>query len=258
MSIQKYRTHHGEKADQYRVPNHVAIIMDGNGRWATQRNLSRTKGHRKGVESAWQAVTYCLENKIPVLTLFAFGQENWKRPSQEVRNLFRIFYLLLKRDMGRLLEHNVRLRIIGDRTPFANYLKNTIQESETLTQNNTALTLNIAINYSGKWDILQAMQKVVASNQGLQPLDILEKQFEPHLSFHGQPEPDLFIRTSGVQRLSNFILWDLAYSEIFFTHVLWPDFDKNEFNNAVSFFSQCERRFGLISEQVSICSNTVS
>ncbi|WP_235528032.1 polyprenyl diphosphate synthase [Candidatus Berkiella cookevillensis] len=258
MSIQKYRSHHGEKANQQRAPNHVAIIMDGNGRWATQRNLSRTKGHRKGVESAWEAVSYCLENKIPVLTLFAFGQENWKRPSQEVRNLFRIFYLLLKRDMGRLLEHNVKLRIIGDRTPFAPYLRNTIQESEALTQNNTALTLNIAINYSGKWDILQAMQKLVEKHQGLHALDVLEKQFEAYLSFQGQPEPDLFIRTSGVQRLSNFMLWDLAYSEIFFTKALWPDFDKNEFDNAVSFFNQCERRFGLISEQVSVCSNIES
>lgn len=249
---QKYHAYKGQMANKNRIPNHVAIIMDGNGRWALQQGFSRTKGHRKGVESAWNAVTYCLKHRISTLTLFAFGQENWKRPTQEVRNLFRIFYLLLKRDSGKLRENNIKLRIVGDRKPFSDYLKRAIEEIELATTNNTALTLNIAINYSGRWDVLQAIENLALQSYQVEYSELpkLEKQFERYLCFFGLPEPDLFIRTSGVQRLSNFLLWDLAYTELYFSDVLWPNFTNVEFDKAIHFFNQTERRFGLISEQV--------
>lgn len=260
MSIQKYRSHQGQQASLVNVPKHIAVIMDGNGRWAKSRRMSRTRGHRKGVEAAWRIVLNCLKHDIPVLTLFAFGQENWKRPDGEVRNLFRIFYLLLRRDMFRLQENNIRLRIVGDRTRLPDYIKQAMSEAEQRTAQHTALTLNIALNYSGKWDIVQAIAKAKQNPAFVlsENIEQIEAEFEKHLCFHGLPEPDLFIRTSGVQRLSNFILWDLAYAEIYFTQVLWPDFDDASFEQALSFFQGTERRFGLISEQVAACSSLES
>ncbi len=248
----------GLLASEQNMPKHVAVVMDGNGRWAKQQNISRTKGHRKGVDSAWSLVKSCLSYNIPTLTLFAFGQENWKRPSQEVRNIFRIFYLALKREISRLHQKGVKLRVVGDRTVLAPALCQAIEAGESLTQNNTVLTLNIAVNYSGRWDILQATNQLLAQRQGKAYEPITESDLEQYLSFSGLPEADLFIRTSGVQRISNFILWNLAYSEMYFTPTLWPDFDNAAFKKALIFYSGCERRFGLTSEQVALCSNTES
>lgn len=258
MSIEQYRSHQGQSASEGAKPAHIAIIMDGNGRWAQMRNYSRTKGHKEGVKRAWDVVKLCIEHQIPNLTLFAFGKENWKRPSQEVRNLFRIFYLLLKREIHRLESYGVKLQVIGDRSGLVKEINNAISEAETKTKHNTKLTLNVAINYSSKWDILQSIQALIKNTPSQTSLEVLESQFVNGLGFHQVVEPDLFIRTSGVQRLSNFMLWELAYTELYFTQALWPDFDKHEFEKALNFFQKTERRFGLISEQVNKCSSTAS
>lgn len=232
-----YATHPGVKAAPHHLPTHVAIIMDGNGRWASIRQLSRTSGHRKGVEVARDVIFHCQEKGIAALTLFAFGVENWKRPPKEVRNLFRLFYLVLRKDVRRLHEKNIRLRIIGDRGFFNPALSAAVKEAEELTQGNTGLCLNMAINYSGRWDLVQAVQKA-------------GENFTECLSLAGQPEPDLFIRTGGVKRISNFILWELAYTELYFTPIHWPDFTIADLNEAFDDFASRERRFGLTSEQV--------
>ncbi|MBS0289087.1 MAG: di-trans,poly-cis-decaprenylcistransferase [Proteobacteria bacterium] len=230
------------------MPKHVAIIMDGNGRWAKARGFSRTKGHQKGVEIVKEVIKYCQENGIQVLTLFAFGVENWKRPSKEVRNLFRLFFLVLRKDLVNLNENNIQLRIIGDKTAFNRALKTAIQDAEILTQQNTGLVLNIAVNYSGRWDLINAIQKVLKRTS--EKSEISEAQLNQELSLFGLPEPDLFIRTGGVQRISNFILWELAYTELYFTKTLWPDFTKAEWDNALADFALRERRFGLTGEQL--------
>jgi len=248
----------GLLASDKNMPKHVAVVMDGNGRWATQQNMSRTKGHRKGVDSAWSLVKSCLAYNIPTLTLFAFGQENWKRPSQEVRNIFRIFFLALKREISRLDDKGVKLRVVGDRTALAPALRQAIESGERLTQHNSLLTLNIAVNYSGRWDILQATNQLLAQKKDSECNPITESDLEQYLSFAELPDADLFIRTSGVQRISNFMLWNLAYSEMYFTPTLWPDFDHDAFKKALLFYSGCERRFGLTSEQVALCSDTES
>lgn len=237
-----YQSHPGVKPNPANRPQHVAIIMDGNGRWAHAQKLSRTRGHKRGVEVVKEIITACLQREINVLTLFAFGTENWKRPSKEVRNLFRLLFLALRRQGARLHQDNVKLRLMGDRAVFPASLNQTIKEVETLTQNNTALVLNIAVNYSGRWDIVQAMQKL----QG----NFDEANFCKHLSLSGLPEPDLFIRTGGVMRLSNFMLWELAYTELYFTDALWPDFTVEAFDKALQSYAMRERRFGLTSEQV--------
>jgi undecaprenyl diphosphate synthase len=241
--------HPGVKANPNNIPKHIAIIMDGNGRWAVSRGLSRTTGHRKGVEAVRNIISGCQKKKIQVLTLFAFGVENWKRPSKEVRNLFRIFFLVLRKDIARLHENNIKLRIIGDRSVFNRALNSAIDEAQDLTKNNSGLILNIAVNYSGRWDLLNAMQKVLKNQTGA-TLAVTEEAIAQELSLHGLPEPDLFIRTGGVQRISNFILWELAYTELYFSSLLWPDFNENEFERALNDFSLRERRFGLTGEQL--------
>ncbi|MCS5711156.1 di-trans,poly-cis-decaprenylcistransferase [Candidatus Berkiella aquae] len=223
--------------------------MDGNGRWAKARHISRTLGHRKGVESAREIISACQRFNIKVLTLFAFGMENWKRPSKEVRNLFRLFYLVLRKDIARIHQDNIRLRIIGDRTIFAPALINAISDAEAMTAHNTGLVLNIAVNYSGRWDLLQAVRKVCHTHQA-NAMEITEAAFTEHLCLHALPEPDLFIRTGGVQRISNFMLWELAYTEFFFTPTLWPDFTSDELAGALASYAKCERRFGLTGDQL--------
>lgn len=223
--------------------------MDGNGRWAKERGSSRTFGHRKGVESAREIISACQKTGIKALTLFAFGMENWKRPSKEVRNLFRLFYLVLRKDIARIHQDNIRLRIVGDRTIFAPQLIQAIADAEALTAENSGLILNIAVNYSGRWDLLQAVKKVCALQQE-HKTDITEESLALHLSLHGIPEPDLFIRTGGVLRISNFMLWELAYTEFFFTPTLWPDFSPNELEEALRNYATRERRFGLTGEQL--------
>ena len=246
-----YATHPGVKAKASPLPRHVAIIMDGNGRWAPSRKLSHTSGHRKGVEVARDVIFACQDRGIEALTLFAFGIENWKRPPKEVRNLFRIFFIVLKRELRRLHDHNIRLRIIGDRNFFSASLSQAVNEAEKLTQANTGLCLNIAVNYSGRWDITQAFnrttQKILQENL---PHELSESLFPQFLSLSGLPEPDLFIRTSGERRISNFILWELAYTELYFTQIHWPDFTVADLDKAFGDFGTRERRFGLTSEQV--------
>ncbi len=243
-----YATHPGVKAHSNNLPAHIAIIMDGNGRWAKQRNMSRTKGHQRGVETVREIISACQEKEIKVLTLFAFGVENWKRPVKEVRNLFRLFYLVLRREINRLHENNIKLRVIGDRSVFQASLLNALTEAENRTEHNTGLLLNLAVNYSGRWDLLNAMQNILSTAQ--KPLNVSEEMLSKALSLAGVPEPDLFIRTGGVQRISNFILWELAYTELYFTPTLWPDFNKVEFELALRDYSLRERRFGLTGEQL--------
>lgn len=221
--------------------------MDGNGRWAKLRNLSRTKGHQKGVEVVREVIATCLEKQIGVLTLFAFGVENWKRPSQEVRNLFRLFFLLLRKEISKIHADKIQLRIIGDRTPFNPLLLKAIDEAEQLTKNNNALILNLAVNYSGRWDIMNA---IYAMNQSGVSKETVQAELEKRLALTGLPEPDLFIRTGGVLRISNFILWELAYTELYFTDVLWPDFNRSQLEKALMDFTKRERRFGLTGEQL--------
>lgn len=222
--------------------------MDGNGRWAKARHISRTLGHRKGVESARDIISASQKAGIQALTLFAFGMENWKRPSKEVRNLFRLFYLVLRKDINRIHQDNIRLRVIGDRSIFAPQLVQAIQDAEALTSQNSGLVLNIAVNYSGRWDLLQAIKKMCQFQ--LKPADITEESLAQHMSLSPLPEPDLFIRTGGVQRISNFMLWELAYTEFYFTPTLWPDFTPDEFAIALESYAMRERRFGLTGEQL--------
>lgn len=242
-----YAAHPGIKANHHNKPKHIAIIMDGNGRWAKLRHLSRTKGHRKGVEVVREIIAHCIEKKIEVLTLFAFGIENWKRPAQEVRTLFRLFYLLLRREINKIHQDNIKLRIVGDRTPFNSILNKAITEAQNLTQHNTGLILNIAVNYSGRWDLLNAIRNI-ASNVTQEHQ--LEAEFTKGLALHGLPEPDLFIRTGGVKRISNFMLWELAYTELYFSDILWPDFNRIELQKALDDFATRERRFGLTGDQL--------
>lgn len=248
MQKTTYANHKGVKANVNNLPSHIAIIMDGNGRWATLRNLSRTSGHKKGVETVRDIIALCQSKNIPVLTLFAFGVENWKRPAKEVRNLFRIFFLVLRKELPKLQAKNIQLKIIGDRSVFTPALLKAAQNAENLTQQNTGLVLNIAINYSGRWDLLNAIQHIVPKVTST--TQITEQDVSRELSLFGCPEPDLFIRTGGVMRISNFMLWELAYTELYFTPVLWPDFNEQEFEKALADFAKRERRFGLTGEQL--------
>lgn len=223
-------------------PTHLAVIMDGNGRWAQQNNLSRSKGHKKGVETASKMAELCIKHQIPTLTLFAFGQENWQRPMKEVRYLFRLFLLSLKKQVHWLNNHQIKLIIIGNKNDLPPSLKEAISEAEELTKHNTALQLNIACNYSGQWDINQAVQLWLQHQQ--------KGEWQDYLSLASQKNPDLFIRTSGVSRLSNFMLWEMAYTELYFTPVMWPEFSEKDFNLALSFFNRTERRFGKTTSQL--------
>lgn len=232
-----------------KLPKHVAVIMDGNGRWARKRFLPRVAGHKRGVEVVRSLVKQCAELDIKFLTLFAFSSENWRRPEDEVSFLMNLFMEALKKEVAKLHENNIRLILIGDRSGFNAELITQIEASEKITENNTGLTLTVAVNYGGRWDVLQAANKMILSNtESDHYFD--EEDLAPFLSMHYAPEPDLFIRTGGEKRISNFLLWQLAYTELYFTDVLWPDFDKSCFNAAISSYQKRERRFGRTSEQV--------
>ena len=239
-------------AAQTDIPQHVAVIMDGNGRWAKSRGLPRIAGHRKGVERVREMVTVCVEKGVKHLTLFAFSSENWRRPAQEVRLLKELFLHALENEIRKLHKNNVRFHVIGDVERFGEKIAARIQQAETLTRNNTALTLTIAANYGGRWDIAQACAELMrrAMRGEVDPEKITEKSLEPFLSLAGVPEPDLFIRTGGEQRISNFLLWQLAYAEMYFTPVLWPDFDRGQFEQALVSYAGRQRRFGLTGDQI--------
>jgi undecaprenyl diphosphate synthase len=239
-------------ASQSSIPRHVAVIMDGNGRWAKQRSLPRIAGHRKGVERVRDMVSVCGEKGIGYLTLFAFSSENWRRPPQEVQLLMELFMSALESEVKKLHKNNVRFRVIGDLQRFGEKIITRVRQAEKLTGDNTGLTLTIAANYGGRWDIAQACAELARrAVRGELDLDkITEENIEPFLSMAGIPEPDLFIRTGGEQRVSNFLLWQLAYTEMFFTPVLWPDFDRTQFELALASYAERQRRFGLTGDQI--------
>lgn len=233
-------------------PRHIAIIMDGNGRWAQKRFMPRAVGHQAGVKTVRKIVEYCANNNIEVLTLFAFSSENWRRPESEVSLLMALFMATLQREIDKLHRNNIRLRFIGDRSAFPEKLQTKMAEGEAQTEHNTALTLVIAANYGGHWDMCQAFKHIAAKITAgeLTEQDITEELINQHLSTSNLPEPDLFIRTGGEERVSNFMLWQLAYAEMYFTPTLWPDFDQNSLAEAITSFKGRQRRFGHTGEQV--------
>ncbi|WP_042265801.1 isoprenyl transferase [Paraburkholderia heleia] len=233
------------------VPRHIAIIMDGNGRWATQRRLPRVAGHTRGVDAVRSVVEACVARGVEYVTLFAFSSENWRRPTDEVSFLMRLFVTALEREVARLHANGIRLRVVGDLSMFNERIQDLIRRAETKTARNTRLTLTIAANYGGRWDILQATRKLVEEAAATaQPVPVTEDTLSQHLAMAYAPEPDLFIRTGGEQRVSNFLLWQLAYAEFYFTDTFWPDFDAEALNRAIASYAERERRFGRTSAQV--------
>ena len=234
------------------LPRHIAIIMDGNGRWAKSRFLPRTAGHHAGVGSVRKVIEYCGSAGVEVLTLFAFSSENWRRPQHEVSVLMGLFLATLEKEAEKLHKKNVRLRVIGDRTAFAGELQEKIAAVESLTVANSGLNLVIAANYGGRWEITQAVRRVAAQvAEGLlAPEAITQDILASHLDLADLPEPDLFIRTGGEKRVSNFLLWQLAYTELYFTDTLWPDFDEAALEEAIKDYASSQRRFGYTGEQV--------
>ncbi len=231
------------------VPRHIAIIMDGNGRWARQRFLPRIAGHRRGVENVRSTVRACVENGVEFLTLFAFSSENWRRPAEEVSFLMQMFIAALEQEIAKLHDNGVRFKAIGDLSRFERPLRQLVGEAEELTHDNTRLTLTVAANYGGRWDMIQAVTRMLEAKPQL-AAGFSETDLLPYLSLAYAPEPDLFIRTGGEQRMSNFLLWQLAYTELYFTETLWPDFDIAAFDLAIASYQQRERRFGRTSEQL--------
>jgi undecaprenyl diphosphate synthase len=233
------------------IPRHIAIILDGNGRWARQRMLPRAAGHKRGVEIVREVVKACAARGVEYLTLFAFSSENWRRPAEEVSMLKQLFILALEREAGKLHRNGIRLRVVGNLVPFGSKITELVARAERLTRDNKGMTLTIAANYGGRWDLLQAMQRMVES-QPQQRGAFTEEQLASCLAMAYAPEPDLFVRTGGEQRISNFLLWQLAYSEFYFTDTLWPDFDAAALDLAIASYQQRERRFGRTSEQVEV------
>jgi undecaprenyl diphosphate synthase len=233
------------------IPRHIAIIMDGNGRWAKQRTLPRAAGHKRGVEIVREVVKASSTRGVEFLTLFAFSSENWRRPVEEVSMLKQLFILALEREAEKLHRNGIRLRVVGDIAPFGKKIIELVARAEKLTQANAGMTLTIAANYGGRWDLLQAMQRLFESHPG-QHGAFTEEQLASCLAMAYAPEPDLFIRTGGEQRISNFLLWQLAYSEFYFTDTLWPDFDAAALDQAISSYQQRERRFGRTSDQLEL------
>jgi undecaprenyl diphosphate synthase len=231
------------------VPRHIAIIMDGNGRWAKRRFLPRMAGHKRGVETVRKVVRACGDRGVEYLTLFAFSSENWRRPAEEVSFLMKLFVLALEQEVGKLHENGIRFRVIGDLSRFEPDLARLIREAEELTANNERLTLTVAANYGGRWDIVQAVKRMLSERPELASC-FGESDLLPYFALSHAPEPDLFIRTGGEQRISNFVLWQLAYTELYFTDILWPDFDAAALDHAIASYQRRERRFGRTSEQL--------
>lgn len=233
-------------------PEHVAIIMDGNGRWAKKKSLPRFAGHKAGVKTLRKLIEHAVQLQLKAITVYAFSRENWQRPEKEVNLLMDLFMSALQSEVNDLHDNNVRLRFIGDRTAFSEKLQKSILDSESLTSSNKGLCLNVAANYSGRWDILQACESIIedmlSNKTDISKFD--ETLISSKLSLANYNEPDLFIRTGGEQRISNYLLWQLAYTELYFTDTLWPDFDSKQFELALDWFANRQRRFGKTSEQV--------
>ena len=231
------------------IPRHVAIIMDGNGRWAKARLLPRVAGHKRGVETVRTAIKACIERGVNYLTLFAFSSENWRRPTEEIAFLMQLFITVLEQEVIKLHDNGIRFKVIGDLTKFEPKIIEFIRNGEKMTATNTRLTLTIAANYGGRWDIMQATRKMLAQNPKLIN-NFVEDDLSQHFAMSYAPEPDLFIRTGGEQRISNFLLWHLAYTELYFTDTLWPDFNVSSLDLAIQSYQLRERRFGRTSEQL--------
>lgn len=225
-----------------RVPRHIAVVMDGNGRWAQKRFLPRVAGHKQGVEAVRALIRGAAERGVEVLTVFAFSSENWQRPADEVSFLMDLFLRALREEVQKLHSNGIRFRVVGDTAVLSDETRALIAEGEVLTAGNRGLCVNVAVNYGGRWDIEQAVRRAAAAGDA--------SAFVRHLSFADQPDPDLFIRTGGERRISNFLLWQLAYTELYFCDTLWPDFDEAEFTRALDWFAGRERRFGKTGEQV--------
>ncbi|NCS66281.1 MAG: di-trans,poly-cis-decaprenylcistransferase [Hydrogenophilales bacterium CG03_land_8_20_14_0_80_62_28] len=246
--IRKFFSSTAEIPDAPPVPRHIAIIMDGNGRWAKKRLMPRVAGHVQGVERVRNVIKACADRGVEFLTLFAFSSENWRRPADEVTKLMELFVMALEREVDKLNRNGIRLRIIGDLSRFDDKLRKLIADGEAATAKHTRLTLTVAANYGGRWDILQAVNAWRAEHPHTHA--ITEEALAEHLSMAYAPEPDLFIRTGGEQRISNFLLWQLAYTELYFTKTLWPDFDAAALDAAIASYQKRERRFGRTSEQL--------
>jgi undecaprenyl diphosphate synthase len=244
----KYSSSTTAVPDAPKVPRHLAIIMDGNGRWATKRFLPRVAGHVKGVEAVRTVVEACAQRGIEYLTVFAFSSENWRRPEEEVSLLMKLFVTALEREVSKMHANNIRLKVVGDLSRFDQKLQDMIANAERKTANNTRLTVTVCANYGGRWDIMQAIGKMVAEHPGA--TDFSEEQLAPYLSMAYAPEPDLFIRTGGEERISNFLLWQLAYTELYFTDTYWPDFNAERLDEAIASYQGRERRFGRTGDQV--------
>lgn len=232
----------------HRIPQHVAVVMDGNGRWAENQGLARIEGHKAGVGPVKTIIRSCIQHQIACLSLFAFSSENWSRPSEEVNFLMGLFIEALRRELAELNEHGINMRFTGDRSILSAQLQQSMAEAESVTKHNNKLILNIVVNYGGKWDVVNAAKKISRAvlNGDIVPDQIDETLFAQNLDTFGLPDPDLFIRTSGELRISNFYLWQLAYTELYFTETHWPDFDEHEFNLALAAFSKRKRRFGQV------------
>ncbi len=236
------------------VPRHVAVVMDGNGRWARKRYMPRFFGHKAGVDALVRAVNTFADRGVQFLTVFAFSSENWKRPTEEVSGLMSLVLVAVSKYLGKMAGDGVRIRIVGDRSAVSDKLRRAWEQAEQITQHNTRITLAVAFNYGGRWDVLQACRQAVA--QGLQSEAIDEAWLSTHMALSFAPDPDLFIRTGGEMRMSNFLLWQAAYSELFFTDCLWPDFGAAEIDAAMAAFAQRDRRFGGIQPPLAVSEGT--
>ena len=232
--------------NKFNEPEHIAIIMDGNGRWAKKRNESRLNGHIKARASVKESIELCVEKKIKYLSLFAFSTENWNRPKLEIKGLMKLLNNVIEQELNNLIDQNIKFLVIGDISPLPKSTRESINNAKEKTKNNNGLNLILAINYSGKWDILNAIKGMINGSERDYLNNFNEKTFEKHLSTFNIPDPELIIRTSGEERISNFYLWQAAYSELYFTNILWPDFDKKELNNAIFEFKKRNRRFGKV------------
>ena len=234
------------------VPNHVAIIMDGNGRWAQRRFLPRAEGHRRGVRSVHRVIEAAARNGVRYLTLFAFSSENWKRPAEEVNALMVLFATALKKEAQAMRENGVRLRVAGDLSAFSQEIRNSIRDSEAMTAHCERMTLTICANYGGRWDIVEAFKNILKKDPsiGAHPETVTEALVDANLAFDWAPAVDLMIRTGGEQRISNFILWQAAYAELYASPTLWPDFDEKDLDAALDWYAGRERRFGMTGEQI--------